>query len=165
MPDHRTSIQTALQAFHTRPLREAALDLLGTLGYRSDKTLHLPNATPATFHDIIREHNPESTFSTEKALFDDWISAELLFQLTDSELSGQSDLFDQNRLQPGLLQSYLFFAVELKGGEYPRGKLTALARQINRPYFLADTLEKSILPIIIRQNIDIEIVKGLQRAA
>ena len=82
MPDHRTSIQTALQAFNTRPLREAALDLLGTLGYRSDKILHLPDTTPATFHDFIREHNPESTFSPEKALFDDWISAELLFQLT-----------------------------------------------------------------------------------
>ena len=165
MPDHRTSIQNALQAFHTRSLREAALDLLDTLGYRSDKVLHLPDATPATFHDFIREHNPEATFSSEKALFDDWISAELLFQLTDSELSGQSVLFDQNRLQPGLLHSYLFFAIERKGGGYPRGKLTALARQINRPDFLADALEKSILTKFMRQNIDIEIVKGLQRTA
>jgi hypothetical protein len=38
MPDLRIQIQTVLQAFQARPLREAATRLLATLGYRSDRT-------------------------------------------------------------------------------------------------------------------------------
>ena len=34
----------------------------------------------------------------------------------------------------GLLQSYLFFAIELKQRDYARGKLTAIARQLNRVF-------------------------------
>ena len=37
-------------------------------------------------------------------------------------------------IKPGLLRSYLFFAIELKGDNYARGKLTDIARQINRVF-------------------------------
>jgi hypothetical protein len=61
-------------------------------------------------------------FNEEKALCSQWKSADLLFQLTDEELSGQQSLFENNDISPGLLQSYLFFAIELTGDHYARGK-------------------------------------------
>ena len=133
-PSLQTSIQSALQAFPTTPLREAALSLLDTLGYRSDKTIALPGSQPGAFLELIRQSNPDAPFDPKKALFADWKSADLLFQLTDDELSREASLFPDTEVKPGLLRSYLFFAIELRGGDYARGKLTAIARQINRAF-------------------------------
>ena len=58
----------------------------------------------------------------------------LLFQLTDEELSRESRLFNDTSINAGLLRSYLFFAIELTGTNYPRGKLTSIARQLNRVF-------------------------------
>lgn len=49
--------------------------------------------------------------------------ADLLFQLTDEEL--QTTLFKEKSVQRGLLKSYIFIAIELKGSDYARGKFSA----------------------------------------
>ena len=134
MPDLRSSIQTALQDFPTSPLREASLELLKILGYQSDKTIHSENSSPQAFLEFIETNNPESGFSAKKALIAEWKSADLLFQLTDDELSGEGSLFGDTEVKPALLKSYLFFAIELTGKNYARGKLTTIARQINRAF-------------------------------
>jgi hypothetical protein len=122
-------IKDALKAFRNGAFHDKAISLLATLGYQSDKTLDL-GGSPAAFLDQFGKN--EQAFNKKKALFDEWKSIDFLFQLTDDELSRQSSLFDNNKVNPGLLQSYLFFAVELTGDNYARGKLTDLARQINR---------------------------------
>ncbi|MEX2607810.1 MAG: hypothetical protein WD708_10735, partial [Kiritimatiellia bacterium] len=120
MPDLRASIHTALQAFPSRPLREAATDLLSTLGYRSDRTLAL-DGQPDSF---LAHFDPDSTkLNCDKGLVADWKRIELLFHLTGGDLAGEFDLFDENQVKQGNLQSYLFFAVELTGENYARGKL------------------------------------------
>lgn len=139
MPDHRPTIKSHLQAFTAGSLRQASFDLLGVLGYRSDKTIALDGSKPKTFLNFIRENNPEANFDEQKALFDDWETADLLFQLTDEELSRETSLFQDIEIKPRLLRSYLFFAIELNGasavnGSYARGKLTAIARQLNRVF-------------------------------
>ena len=134
MTDHRQKTEASLKAFAVAPLRQAALDLLGTLGYRSDKTIDLEGSRPKAFLDFIAENNPDSDFDQKKALFAEWKSADLLFQLTDEEISRELSLFQDTNVKPGLLRSYLFFAIELTGGDYARGKLTAIARQINRVF-------------------------------
>jgi adenine-specific DNA-methyltransferase len=139
MPDHRSSIESNLQAFPSAPLRQASLDLLGTLGYRSDKTVDLAGSKPKAFLDFITEHNPDAAFDKKKSLVADWKSADILFQLTDEEISREASLFQDTSVKPGLLRSYLFFAIELNGdsavnGSYARGRLTAIARQINRVF-------------------------------
>ena len=58
-----------------------------------------------------------------------------LFQLTDEELSASASLFKDDAVKTSLLQSYVFIAIELKEqgeGDYARGKLAGIARQINR---------------------------------
>lgn len=130
----REEIRAELQSFESKPLHNAALSLLGTLGYRSDKTIEIPGSDPLAFLDLLAEHNPDIQVNQDKALFADWLKADILFQLTDEELSDQNTLFKNDAVNAGLLQSYLFFAIELKQRDYARGKLTAIARQLNRVF-------------------------------
>jgi type I restriction-modification system DNA methylase subunit len=126
------NIQAALSRFLQPPLADASCQLLNELGYKSDRTVDLPSSKPEDFHSIVTQMVPGATFDRTKALFDDWSSANLLFQLTDEDLSGQNTLFKETAVAPGLLRSYLFFAVELTGADYSRTKLTGIVRQLNR---------------------------------
>ena len=132
--DLRQSIRNAIQAFEKKTLREASIGLLNTLGYASDKIIEVPGSDPKAFLELLNEHNPGIAIDRAKALFDDWTGADILFQLTDEELSGHVSLFEDDTVRAGLLQSYLFFAIELKHRDYARGKLTAIARQLNRVF-------------------------------
>ncbi|MEA3640779.1 MAG: hypothetical protein VBE63_12660 [Lamprobacter sp.] len=108
--------------------------MLGTLGYHSDKTIEIADSKPQAFLELLTEHNPDIQINKDKVLFADWFKADILFQLTDEELSDQNILFKNDAVNAGLLQSYLFFAIELKQRDYARGKLTAIARQLNRVF-------------------------------
>jgi len=158
MPDLRDEIKTALQAFTSQPLRKAAITLLDTLGYRSDRTLVLEGSKPQAFLDLIQSQPAATKFDPTKALFSDWKSADILFQLTDDDLASTSSLFKETDIKSGLLRSYLFFSIELTGSEYARGRLSAIARQINRVFpmpvmvFLKHGRNLSIAVINRRQN-------------
>lgn len=132
--DQREAIITALRAFENQAVAEASRHLFATLGYESDRTLQLGDSSPNAFLDFIRSHAGGTTFDETKALVSDWKTADLLFQLTDEELSGHTSLFKETAVQSGLLRSYLFFAIELTGEHFARGKLTGMARQINRVF-------------------------------
>ncbi|MBK8754511.1 MAG: hypothetical protein IPL99_23935 [Candidatus Competibacteraceae bacterium] len=60
-----------------------------------------------------------------------WKTADLLFQLTDQELSRESSLFTDTSVAAGLLKSYIFIAIELKAVTTPR-QILRYPRQINR---------------------------------
>ncbi len=122
-------MKSALANFQTLPLKDAARQLLGKLGYKSDKFLVGAGSKP---HDFLADFASGHAFDQAKALFSDWKSADLLFQLTDEELSRESSLFTDNSVKAGLLKSYIFIAIELKGTDYARGKFSAITRQINR---------------------------------
>ena len=127
--DHRQSIQAALSVFQSRPLRDAARRLLDILGYKSDKFIAGASSSPQAFLDLFASGHP---FDQAKALVPEWKSAELLFQLTDEELRNEISLFTETAVKTGLLKSYVFIAIDLKGGDYARGKFSAITRQINR---------------------------------
>jgi type I restriction-modification system DNA methylase subunit len=122
-------MKSTLSNFQTLPLKDAARQLLAKLGYTSDKSIAGAGSSPQSFLDLFGSGH---TFDQAKALFTEWKTADLLFQLTDEELSRQSSLFTDNSVHAGLLKSYVFIAIELKGGDYARGKFSAIARQINR---------------------------------
>lgn len=54
MPDLRDSIQACLHDFNSKPMRKAALTLLSTLGYYSDRTLILEGSKPKAFLDLAQ---------------------------------------------------------------------------------------------------------------
>jgi type I restriction-modification system DNA methylase subunit len=122
-------MKSFLSNFQTLPLKDAARQLLAKLGYKSDKFIAGAGSSPQSFLDLFGSGH---AFDQAKALFSEWKTADFLFQLTDEELSHQSSLFSDNSVQAGLLKSYVFIAIDLKGGEYARGKFSAIARQINR---------------------------------
>lgn len=130
----KQDIQAALQAFESSSLHDASTALLNTLGYSSDKTIEIPDADPTAFLSLLTDHNPDVEIKRDKALFDDWLKADILFQLTDEELSHEASLLKDDSVNAGLLQSYLFFAIELNQRDYARGELTAIARQLNRVF-------------------------------
>lgn len=108
---------------------DAARELLAKLGYSSDKFIAGAGSTPQAFLDLFASGHG---FDRAKALVSEWKSADLLFQLTDQELSREASLFTDDSVKAGLLKSYVFIAIELQEGDYARGKFSAIARQINR---------------------------------
>jgi hypothetical protein len=130
MPDLRQDIAAALAHFQTLPLKDASRQLLARLGYKSDKFLSGAGSRPQDFLKDFASGHPLD--EEKKALVPEWKSADLIFQLTDEELSRESTLFTDGSVHRGLLKSYIFIAIELKGADYARGKFSGIARQINR---------------------------------
>ena len=122
-------MKTALANFQLLSLKDAARQFLASLGYKSDRFIADANSRPQAFLDLFGSGHP---FDSVKALVAEWKSADLLFQLTDEELSRETSLFADTSVRAGLLKSYVFIAIELKGNDYARGKLSAITRQINR---------------------------------
>lgn len=129
--DLKSSISTALQAFASTPLRKAAIELFAKLGYSSERTL-----ATGSVADFCVQFDSKNRLDHPSAMKAQWQSVELLFQLTDEELSSTASLFRDTTVSSGLVRSYVFFAIELKpssnANDYARGKLAAITRQINR---------------------------------
>jgi adenine-specific DNA-methyltransferase len=126
-PEFKQRISERIQAFATQPLRKASLLLFSAIGYKSDRTLQTRSVA-----DFRAQFDPESRLAHPAAIIENWQSVELLFQLTDEELSSSTALFKDEAVKASLLQSYIFIAIELAEGDYARGKLAGIARQINR---------------------------------
>src|ERR1035437_78318 len=122
-------MKSALADFQTLPLKDATRQLLTKLGYQSDKFIAGAGSSPQSFLDLFTSGR---AFDPAKALVPEWKTADLVFQLTDQELSREASLFTDTSVKAGLLKSYVFIAIELKGSEYARGKFSAIVRQINR---------------------------------
>lgn len=123
----KNAIDQKVRAFANQPLRQAALGLFAALGYASDRTVRTNSVA-----DFRVQFDPESKLDHPRAMVASWQTVELLFQLTDEELSRSTALFKDDSVKTGLLQSYVFMAIELVDADYARGKLADVARQLNR---------------------------------
>ena len=90
---------------------------------------------PNTADEFIENFDPSNTMNAERALLDEWESIDLLFQLTGDEIA----LRDQDTSGSGergidnsVYQSYLFFALRLRGSSYTRTQLSQITREINK---------------------------------
>lgn len=130
--DQKREIELALKNFSSRPLSEAALHLFDVLGYRSGRRLSLKDNTPATFLATFAQGKQFN----EAACYGEWKSADFLFQLTDEEVrnaaNGQLDFGSEGVFNGAIINSYLFFAIGLKGIRYSRSALAGITRQVNR---------------------------------
>jgi predicted trehalose synthase len=120
----------ALRAFGDGCLRDNAITLLNALGYSSEKTVDLTPNTAARFRSTFDQRN---LLLSKHALTDEWKSVDLLFQLTDEEVTSrwQGKLsFSKDRIDNVGIESYLFFAIELAGERYTRTKLAGITRPL-----------------------------------
>jgi type I restriction-modification system DNA methylase subunit len=168
--DRKTALDAALRAFGSQPLGAAARNLFGALGYRSERRLVLAPNTPAQFLSAFAQGK---SFDGERALLGDWRAVDFLFQLTDAEVqaatSAQSTLpFDSSgRFDGAIIQSYLFFAVDLAppaeragdraGRPYSRTELAQITRAVNRlfgmPAFLLFRHGEALTLAVIRRRL------------
>ena len=136
---HKKTIEQALHHFSDGPLAENARNLLNTLGYHSDLMLDLE---PNTAEGFIEAFNPENKLNPDKALTADWVSIDLLFQLTGDELTATEEqeqlLFDPNvnQVDNTIMESYLFFSLALRGSKYTRTQLSRITREINKLFLI-----------------------------
>jgi adenine-specific DNA-methyltransferase len=132
--EQKTQIEQHLAAFRQGTLAVNATALLGTLGYRSDKTLTLAPNNAQTFLETFAGGKG---INREKARMAEWETVDLLFQLTDAEIgvSGGQSAFDfdsAKRLDNARIESYLFFAIGLKASGYTRTQLADITREVNK---------------------------------
>ncbi len=127
--DHITQ---ALEDCRDGTLVGNARNLLNILGYRSKRTITL---SPNTAEEFVTNFDPSNRISQKRAQLDEWESIDLLFQLTDEEII-QSDTptldFGNGSVEADLYQSYLFFALKLRGDIYTRTQLSQITREINK---------------------------------
>ena len=111
------NLQKLLNDFATRPLQDAAIALFKNLGYHS------------TINQI--DQNKLNTLK-----FDEVADVHFLFQLTDDEIQAQLSSFrsSENAVNHSIIQSYLFFALELKDVQYSRTTLANLVREVNKQF-------------------------------
>ena len=130
----RAAIREALNRFTDGDLAENARNLLNTLGYRSERVLTLEPNTAEAFIDAF---DPEGELNRDRALVTEWASIDPLFQLTGEDLAHTDVdgwLFDpsQTQVDNTIIESYVFFALRLRGNTYNRTQLSQITREINK---------------------------------
>jgi len=130
--DIKLAIQSAINAFSSGNLTNKALLLFKTMGYNTDRQNPFPQKTYQFFKDSFLTEN--GRFNEEKALVKEWISVDLLFQLTKDEVSDEKSLFDTKKVNNTLIETYLFFVIELKKEEYSRTALAQITREVNKVF-------------------------------
>ncbi|MFH1561921.1 MAG: hypothetical protein ABIF11_00685 [Nitrospirota bacterium] len=122
----KENIQQAIETFANTDAATASEKLLHTLGYKSTKKANVNL-------DSLKKRASERNLSdVSYPLWDEWKNAKLIFQYSDDEVKKQSSLFEVG--YNDTMQSYLFFAVELKDKEYSRSQISKITRFINRLY-------------------------------
>ena len=126
--NQKHQIEAALKDFVDQPLADAARGLFAALGYNGSRTIRLSGV-----NNFLNAFDPAGELrSRPKAFVNEWRSIDLLFQLTDDDLSGEGTLFTATNIDRGLMRSYLFFHIALKRDSYRRSELADITRQINR---------------------------------
>lgn len=153
--DIKDKIQQAIKDFSKRNLFDNTLQLFSSLGYKTERQSRLSKNTYRGFIDDFPI--AKSRMNAKKILHDDWKSIELVFQLTQSEMSRQSFLFDSGKVDNAIIEAYLFFAIELSGKEYTRTQLSDITRELNKvfsmPVMVLFKHENSLTLAVIKRRL------------
>ncbi len=128
----KLAIKKATIDFSSETLHKAAIGLFKTLGYNTERQNPLPNKNYDDFKDSFL--GTDSPFNEEKACVKEWKSIDLLFQLTADEVSSQQSLFNTKQVDNTIIETYLFFSIELTKAEYNRTQLAQITREINKVF-------------------------------
>ena len=131
--DIREDIRSALTALSDSNFLVAVRNLLGTLGYHSQRTLELSGGAD----DFIRQFPAASqdTTRSEQEFRERVGSVQLVFQLTSEEIApvNQPTLgLEAASFDTGTQRSFIFVAVELKEASYARSRYAEFTREINK---------------------------------
>ena len=130
--DLKSSIQSSIKLFANGDISENTLALFSTLGYNTDRQNPFIKKTYQTFKDSFLDG--ETSFNEDKARVNEWRSVDLLFQLTKDEMTAQQSLFDTKQVDQTMIETYLFFAIELTKVEYSRTAIAQITREVNKVF-------------------------------
>lgn len=80
----KASIDRALKSFAKGKLADNARNLFLALGYRSDRTIQF---SPNTSDNFIASFDIDRKVNYQKALLNEWLSVDFLFQFTGTEIA------------------------------------------------------------------------------
>ena len=130
----KEKIHNAITSFSTRDLFDNTLKLFSTLGYRTERQSRLLENSYAGFIDDFPV--AKSRMNEKKTLYEEWKLIDLVFQLTQEDMSTQSQLSDTMKVGNTIIEAYLFFAIELSGREYSKNQLSDITRELNKRFYL-----------------------------
>lgn len=127
----KTSIKQALSSFTKGKLADNARNLFFVLGYRSDLIYALE---PNSSDNFIAEFDIDQKLNSQKALLEEWLSVDFLFQFTGTEIADNDQFveFDTRSGENAFFTSYLFFAIALRRSAYTIEELDGIIREINK---------------------------------
>ena len=131
----KQEIESALAAMIDGDLLETSKNLLDVLNYHAPLTEELLE----TVDNFIQEHPAENeNTKTEQEFREHVKSIELVSQVGSDEIvDSQSDRSESRTFDGGLIQSFVFCAVELKDKDYSRSKYAQFTREVNKRLPLA----------------------------
>ncbi|GHT61136.1 hypothetical protein FACS1894109_19480 [Spirochaetia bacterium] len=125
----KETIQTVIKNFTQGNLTENAIHLFKSLGYNTGRS----NPLQQKNFDYFKSAFPlPETFNAQKAGTSEWKYFDILFQLSNTEIAGQSELWDNRQIDNKLIESYLFVVIELAENEYSRSLLARICREVNK---------------------------------
>ena len=130
MSEVKVKIQDAILKFNDGTLSENAIALFRTLDYNTTRQSPLEKKTYACFKENYISDS--ILFNEKKALTPDWKYVDLLFQLSKEEVLKLTSLFDTKKVDRTVIETYLFFAIELSKERYSRTQLSLITREVNR---------------------------------
>ena len=169
--EKRHLIKSASENFWLNNLTSQSIHLFQILGYNTKIQSPFQKKNFKEFQNSFGEFFSEKKFNEEKALTRDWHYIDLLFQLTKDEVSTQDNLFHTGKVKwqgedkESVIETYLFFAIELSQNEYSRTKLAQITREINKlfpmPVMLVFKYGNNLTLAIINRRLHKKIVKKM----
>lgn len=126
----KNDIKYSIQDFLSGNLTLNALKLFNALGYVTERQAPFNKKTKEEFSETYISN--EKKFDKTKAKFNEWKYVDLLFQLSKEEVLKQTSLFDTKKVDSTIIETYLFFAIELSKEQYSRTDLSLITREVNR---------------------------------
>ncbi len=126
----KTDLKLSLQAFGSGNFTSNALSLFQALRYVTERQAPLHKKSKEEFRDTFI--SADKRFDETKARFTEWKYVDLLFQLSKEEVLKQTSLFDTKKVDSTVIETYLFFAIELSKEQYSRTELSVITREVNR---------------------------------
>ncbi len=128
----KQNIQSVLKSYIDANLTEKSLNLFKTLGYNTKRQAPLDKKTYKGFKDAYLDGNIR--FNEDKAVVSEWKYIDLLFQLSKDEITTQIGFFDTKQVDRTIIETYLFFVIELSKESYSRSVLSHITREVNKVF-------------------------------
>lgn len=127
-------LNNTILKFGNGDLFESAVELFSIMDYPVNKTLEFRNVSFSDFQSEFGDVFVQKKVCNEKLLKNDWISANLLFQLSEAEIEHIKEFKAISADDNCVMESYLFWAVELSGEKYTKTSIANFTREFNKVF-------------------------------